>query len=60
MAGEHVDGQDVFAVREAAESAAVRIAESINGRRLRDEKFGQNWSREVILLRQCARDEGWR
>jgi anaerobic magnesium-protoporphyrin IX monomethyl ester cyclase len=39
------------------QDAAARIANSIGGQRLRDEKFGQNWSREVILLRQCARED---
>lgn len=39
------------------QDAAARIAEAIGNRRLLDEKFGQNWSREVILLRQCAMEE---
>jgi hypothetical protein len=39
------------------QDAASRIAESIGGQRLRDSKFGQNWSREVILLRQCAMED---
>lgn len=42
--------------RGLTQDAAARIAASIGGQRLRDSKFGQNWSREVILLRECARD----
>ncbi|OIP34471.1 MAG: hypothetical protein AUK47_17880 [Deltaproteobacteria bacterium CG2_30_63_29] len=33
---------------------AAQIAGSIDRRRRADPKFGQNWSREVLLLRQCA------
>jgi anaerobic magnesium-protoporphyrin IX monomethyl ester cyclase len=43
--------------RGLTQDAAARIAAAIGGQRLRDAKFGQNWSREVILLRECARDE---
>jgi len=34
------------------QNAASRIAQSIGRRRLQDTKFGQGWSRELILLRQ--------
>jgi len=34
------------------QQAAGQIAESIDRRRRVDQKFGQNWSRELILLRQ--------
>ena len=39
------------------QSTASQVAESIGGRRLRDPKFGQNWSRELILLRESIRHE---
>lgn len=37
------------------QESASRIAESIGRRRRVDDKFGQNWSRELILLRESAR-----
>ncbi len=37
------------------QSAAAQIAEAIGRRRRVDSKFGQNWSRELILLRETAR-----
>ena len=40
--------------RGLSQDEAARIAEAIGNRRRLDEKFGQNWSREVVLLRQCA------
>lgn len=36
------------------QSAASQIAEAINGQRTRDDKFGQGWSRELLLLRESA------
>ena len=39
------------------QATASQVAESIGGRRLRDPKFGQNWSRELILLRESIRHE---
>ena len=43
--------------RGLTQDAASRISESIGSRRLRDPKFGQNWPRELLLLRQCALEE---
>jgi hypothetical protein len=38
-----------------SQSAAAQISEAIGRRRLMDNKFGQNWSRELILLRESDR-----
>ena len=40
-----------------SQDAAARIAESIDSGRRLDTKFGQGWSREVVLLRQCALED---
>lgn len=38
-----------------SQSAAAQISEAIERQRLLDDKFGQNWCREMILLRQSAK-----
>lgn len=43
--------------RGLSQDAAARIAKSIDSRRRLDTKFGQGWSREVVLLRQCALED---
>jgi hypothetical protein len=35
------------------QQVATEIAKAIGRQRLLDDKFGKNWSRELILLRQC-------
>src|SRR5439155_16121040 len=40
-----------------SQQVATEIAKSIGRSRLLDAKFGQNWSRELILLRQTATAE---
>lgn len=40
-----------------SQSAAGQISDAIGRQRLLDSKFGQNWSRELILLRQSLRHE---
>jgi hypothetical protein len=37
------------------QQVATEIAKAIGRQRLLDEKFGKNWSRELILLRQCVK-----
>ena len=39
------------------QATASQVSEAIGGRRLRDSKFAQNWSRELILLRESIRHE---
>jgi hypothetical protein len=41
--------------RGLTQQVATAIAEAIGRQRLLDDRFGKNWSRELILLRQCVK-----